>query len=662
MNEKAKVLKNVVNSQLSDLYMCSLEEYPDVELTNILDKLICSSMQSPGRKTLALRLLNGISLEGMKKNAYSWTSILIKSYAECKDSGDANQIITAIGKLAKSSHTSQDSRKLFGSNYIKNILEVITNECHVPVDHFVLLQTISILLKLYPEYSTQASGGVKNFLTKFIDSPKHDIVESSALCYHLLLNISKERSNDILAKELWSIYQRKLVDVLQTLSDIFLGNASSNVMEAVKCEPLNIPMFQLSDDPIKRYPQIFLRFKNIAIYLIVTLREPFSAVKLINSNSVIHLIKSALGNSHINQQRNKKINEIMLDLLLPQFFNVLLKILETLILSLGNHLRRSYKQIWTIFGDLLKLTTYEKNKKKTSYLRLRLKTYHVISLWCQTIGQGSRSDLISNSIMDDMLNICKSMSTTNSVATDTIMMEAIYSAQRCIFHILNSSPNNLKLYSSLVMETNVMNFFCRTCDSSLWNTYSCEYRSGLIKILFSILTARAFLKPSSVEAIINIIRQVSVSDKNIEVRNNCATILLYLENCAHPQKNSYKLNVVQRTVNNFINVAENNKLQQQNSHIYTNDGNCQKTSSEFALKEKSQPDRIAENGIKIVPQFSEASTIKSIEKANNKPTNSNDQMPEAESTSIYLEDISDDISTDEKLVANIVTTFIEDLI
>lgn len=169
---------------------------------------------------------------------------------------------------------------MFGSNYVKKIFEIISKEYYTPINNLAILRLMVILLQLYPEYSIQCSGIVKDFVSQFTDSPNHNIVESSAKCYHHLLSISKYRFNRIAVKELWQTYQGRLLDMLRSLSDLFLGISDSPAIEALDCEHLNIPMLQLCDDPTERISQVFIRFKNVAIYFIVTLRYVNEVLKI----------------------------------------------------------------------------------------------------------------------------------------------------------------------------------------------------------------------------------------------------------------------------------------------------------------------------------------------------------------------------------------------
>nr|XP_036224478.1 uncharacterized protein LOC106618850 isoform X4 [Bactrocera oleae] len=486
MNESMKLFEEIVGSQFPNLFLDSLEEYPDIDLKVALEKVICSSMRNSGNYSLALRLLSGAYNETMNKKTCLWTSILLKLYVSCKENRDANQLLAILGVLAELAYTSEESRRMFGCNYVKNLLEIISKKYYTPTDNLAVLRLMVILLQFYPEYSAQSSGIVKDFLSQFMDSHNQNVMESAAKCYHHLLSISKYCFNRIAVKDLWETYQGELLDMLQTLSDSFLGVLNSPVIQAMNCEPLNIPMLELCDDPIKRISQVFIRFKNVAVYFIVTLR-------------------------------------------------------------LKSHLRKNYKQIWMILGDMLKLSSHKiVIEQKKTYMRLHGKIYDVITLWCKIVNQGSRSDLLINFMLKDMQDISSTLSMifkskiySSATNLKAIVRELISSKQRCIFQVLNSSPSNLKYDITKAIEENVLTAFSGMYDVSL-NKYNCECRTDFVSTLFSMFTANIYLDPSSAEILVNAIRHIPLMDQKIQDHTKYALMMLHLESCIHPQKNNLK--------------------------------------------------------------------------------------------------------------------------
>nr|XP_036224321.1 uncharacterized protein LOC106618850 isoform X2 [Bactrocera oleae] len=512
-----------------------------------LEKVICSSMRNSGNYSLALRLLSGAYNETMNKKTCLWTSILLKLYVSCKENRDANQLLAILGVLAELAYTSEESRRMFGCNYVKNLLEIISKKYYTPTDNLAVLRLMVILLQFYPEYSAQSSGIVKDFLSQFMDSHNQNVMESAAKCYHHLLSISKYCFNRIAVKDLWETYQGELLDMLQTLSDSFLGVLNSPVIQAMNCEPLNIPMLELCDDPIKRISQVFIRFKNVAVYFIVTLREPFLSEKPVNANRIIDIIKGALNVIQLFNNRKKTINSIMRNLLLPEFYYILLQVLKALIITLKSHLRKNYKQIWMILGDMLKLSSHKiVIEQKKTYMRLHGKIYDVITLWCKIVNQGSRSDLLINFMLKDMQDISSTLSMifkskiySSATNLKAIVRELISSKQRCIFQVLNSSPSNLKYDITKAIEENVLTAFSGMYDVSL-NKYNCECRTDFVSTLFSMFTANIYLDPSSAEILVNAIRHIPLMDQKIQDHTKYALMMLHLESCIHPQKNNLK--------------------------------------------------------------------------------------------------------------------------
>ncbi|XP_049318424.1 uncharacterized protein LOC105226812 isoform X4 [Bactrocera dorsalis] len=550
MNESLKLFEEIVGSQFHNLFVDSLEEYSDIDLKVALEKVVCSSMRNSGNYSLVLRLLNGTYNERTNKKTCLWTSIILKLYVSCKESRDATQLLAILGVLAKSAYTSEESRKIFGCNYVKNILEIISKNCYTPSNNLAALRLMVILLQFYPEYSVQSSGIVKDFVSQFMDSPNHNVMESAAKCYHHLLSISKNGSSRIAVKDLWKAYQGGLLDMLQTLSDSFVGVLNAPVIEPINCEPLNIPILQLCDDPIKRISQVFIRFKNVAVYFIVTLREPFLSEKPVNTNKIFGIIKGALNVVHLFTNRKKTIIGMMRNLLLPEFYFILLQILKALMITLKSDLRKNYKQIWMILGDMLKLSTHKiVIEQKKTYMRLNGKIYDVITLWCKIVNQGSRSDLLIDLMLKDMQDISSTLSKilnskicSSGTDLETIVQELICSKQKCIFEVLNSSPNNVNYDITKTIVANVLTAFSGMYDLSL-NKYNYECRTDFVSNLFSMFTANIYLDPSTAEIFVNTLRHIPLTDQRIEDHTRYALMMLHLESCIHPQKNNLKSSI-----------------------------------------------------------------------------------------------------------------------
>ncbi|XP_049318427.1 uncharacterized protein LOC105226812 isoform X6 [Bactrocera dorsalis] len=644
MNESLKLFEEIVGSQFHNLFVDSLEEYSDIDLKVALEKVVCSSMRNSGNYSLVLRLLNGTYNERTNKKTCLWTSIILKLYVSCKESRDATQLLAILGVLAKSAYTSEESRKIFGCNYVKNILEIISKNCYTPSNNLAALRLMVILLQFYPEYSVQSSGIVKDFVSQFMDSPNHNVMESAAKCYHHLLSISKNGSSRIAVKDLWKAYQGGLLDMLQTLSDSFVGVLNAPVIEPINCEPLNIPILQLCDDPIKRISQVFIRFKNVAVYFIVTLREPFLSEKPVNTNKIFGIIKGALNVVHLFTNRKKTIIGMMRNLLLPEFYFILLQILKALMITLKSDLRKNYKQIWMILGDMLKLSTHKiVIEQKKTYMRLNGKIYDVITLWCKIVNQGSRSDLLIDLMLKDMQDISSTLSKilnskicSSGTDLETIVQELICSKQKCIFEVLNSSPNNVNYDITKTIVANVLTAFSGMYDLSL-NKYNYECRTDFVSNLFSMFTANIYLDPSTAEIFVNTLRHIPLTDQRIEDHTRYALMMLHLESCIHPQKNNLKSSI---EIDLGIGFPMLEDISIKSNYEDINKMNVKST------RDITQPET----------QRSEAMNKSS---KNDKP--STRCLAEINSGAKINGIHSEHTSTDDQLVANIFTAFVDDL-
>ncbi|XP_067621258.1 uncharacterized protein [Eurosta solidaginis] len=609
-----------------------------------LEKIMNSTVHNTEASSIALRLLNTSKEEVNWIKLHHWTSNLLKLYETCTESHIAHQVIAAVGFLANLSNSSQESRRQFGTHHITNILNVISNEYSVNVDKLVVLQCILILLELYPEYCIRAEGVVSTFLTNLVDSQKHDIVELSAKCYHLLLNIYIFRTRKMQLKNLWKIYQEKLTEDVQILLHNLLGLFPSAVIEAAQCGPLSIPILLIGDDPVKRLAKIFIRLRNFAIYLIVTIREPLPAEKLINPNKIMSFIKNSL-EALSRASENKTSNRIILTLLFPQLYYILLQVLEALITTIGTDLRRNYKEVWTIMAKMLNSSSGERSmEEKQSYMRVRIKLCDVIALWCKITGQGSRSDLMHSFVINALTNT-SSIYTFSKTAygkygfgknvADKTVQEVVSATQSCLYQMFLSSPNHVKPQAAKAIEATTFNMFTTFLDASLDNNIKNGHKHDFLHVIFAMLKTRNFFSPSCAEAFINIAREIYLEDQRSKMRYNNALILLNLENYIHPQKDCLKYQMeVNRTHNIFL-----------ESFDWKNT----KCSDEAGMEMGNVPDMTTETDIGNLPP---ANQFADIEESS---------LFKSKSSRKCSEDVIQLNSNDEKLIANIITTFVDDL-
>ncbi|XP_022232553.2 uncharacterized protein LOC111080969 isoform X2 [Drosophila obscura] len=530
MDQIENLLECITNTNLKtqSIYLNMLDENHIIWSKKlIVSQLITKLLVKRKTRALGYRLLicylNQYSLEESEKSANVWFTIILKSLNESEIRLYGEIIFEALALLIKNIQCDFSLSKAFGSVNILKVVEKVSLNAVLEDDFCTLsaLHTVEQCLKYYPRSLKSGKSAIENFLIKLLDSTNLDIVSQTGECWLLLQKVRGSPSNGVENdKNQWRDYQMTLLGSLYSIINktfpisekIFVGAAVANPFEHFK--------MHLTEDPVKRAAQVCQRFCNLVDFLKIALSNPFPDKKLIFTQQILCFIQRGLY-VKINNTNNPKMDYVCFKALLPQMNIKLLELLEVLI-----------------------------------DIKFRFVVYKTISLWCSNLKEGSHCEIISETIINEILDDVtqrksflskesiekkKTLETPFTTLTQLNENEKLLhkEAFSCLHIILTSSGNLLR--KSVMKE--VHNALLEVCiemhaeptksenSTRLWNC-----RLEIYKILIVILKSRNFRCPAPSEILMCFLDESRLFENSLEVRLNSQALFEALESSLHPQK------------------------------------------------------------------------------------------------------------------------------
>ncbi|BFF88958.1 proline- glutamic acid- and leucine-rich protein 1 [Drosophila madeirensis] len=502
------------NQKTQSIYLNMLDENhiksnKRVVVSQQITKLLTKRKTRPLGYRLLLCYLNQYSLEGSEKSANVWFTIILKSLnvSEIRLYGEI--IFEALALLIKNIQCDFNLSKAFGSVYVLKVVEkfslkeILEDECCT----LSALHTVEQCLKYYPRSIKSGKSGIENFLMNLLDSNNVDIVFQTGECWLLLQKVRGSLSigakND---ENQWRDYQLTLLRSLYSIinksfpisEEIFVGTIVSNHLSHFEVD--------LTEDPVKRAAQVCQRFCNLIDFLKIALSKPYPDKKLIFTQQILCFIQRGIS-LKINNKSNPKMDYVCFKALLPQMQIKLLELLEVLIDICHTHLRIHFRTILSILLESLENTKLiSKEGNRLQYVKFRFVVYKTISIWCSNLKEGSHCEIISETLINELLN-------------DVTQRQLILSKEKV---------HNALLKLCIEMNAEPMKSEYLT---KLWNC-----RLEIYKILILLLNLRNYSCPVSSEMLLCILDESRLIENNLEVRLNSQALFEVLESSLHPHK------------------------------------------------------------------------------------------------------------------------------
>ncbi|BFF88957.1 proline- glutamic acid- and leucine-rich protein 1 [Drosophila madeirensis] len=554
------------NQKTQSIYLNMLDENhiksnKRVVVSQQITKLLTKRKTRPLGYRLLLCYLNQYSLEGSEKSANVWFTIILKSLnvSEIRLYGEI--IFEALALLIKNIQCDFNLSKAFGSVYVLKVVEkfslkeILEDECCT----LSALHTVEQCLKYYPRSIKSGKSGIENFLMNLLDSNNVDIVFQTGECWLLLQKVRGSLSigakND---ENQWRDYQLTLLRSLYSIinksfpisEEIFVGTIVSNHLSHFEVD--------LTEDPVKRAAQVCQRFCNLIDFLKIALSKPYPDKKLIFTQQILCFIQRGIS-LKINNKSNPKMDYVCFKALLPQMQIKLLELLEVLIDICHTHLRIHFRTILSILLESLENTKLiSKEGNRLQYVKFRFVVYKTISIWCSNLKEGSHCEIISETLINELLNDVTQRQLI--LSKESIEGKKIPETQFFTFNCLSLSENekffHKEAFSCLhliltssghLLRNSVMkkvhNALLKLCIEMNAEPMKSEYltklwncRLEIYKILILLLNLRNYSCPVSSEMLLCILDESRLIENNLEVRLNSQALFEVLESSLHPHK------------------------------------------------------------------------------------------------------------------------------
>lgn len=580
---------------------------------------ISSLLSKSTSRLLGLRLLNKFldqcNADVFNKTGNLWTSLALKACHAQMQPNEASLAYEALGKIASKSLQSPDLTKSFSTGHLAKVYESLN---YVPIANVVsALRCVEICLRLYPASSGPSRKTIEKFLARFHDTLDADIVLYNGKCLHLMQQVSGGEIRSSSHKTQWKTYQTQLVGSIHEIFDVMFANCNEIWDDNVVQEHFNMEKIELSDEPVNRAAQLYIRYHNLVQYLIVALKEPFPTEKPILPKMLLSIINRGLSVTCNILNQNPITDNIALALLIPKVHIDLLHLLDAMTSILRGHILPYYNLILGLLMDIMKSTsTDDSNGSQKPFALLRAKIYESISLWCKIQSSGSRCDAIAEHLINEILaditpeqneltlQVCagagkhmskkmkrqlhKAQNERSKISKTAVKVAKNFlpqkedrnqmvciAALRCLQEILLSVASFLKPTKIKLLQTTLVqicgNFYELALDvGHLYSSAQC--RLEIYNLLCVIVSTPHHLSPPPMDLILVLLNNGCSRDGNVKVRTHCGRILQNLEKLLHPQKESLVFPVDGRDVRNaFIMLGQERLLDESAAATLNND-------------------------------------------------------------------------------------------
>ncbi|KAH8378852.1 hypothetical protein KR009_001772, partial [Drosophila setifemur] len=539
-----------------------------------MEQILTSTLRKRKTRGFGFRLLicylKKSDLQLAEKNANLWLTITFQScnITEIRLYGDL--IFSSMALLIQKVQHDGALSKAFATTYLAKVFETLSINEIYENERCILaaLKTIKRCLKYYPRAIKSGKVQIEKFLVNLLGSSNSDVVYQTGECWLLLQNIRGAFNNgNINDKCLWREYQLKLLNHLDFIIQNNFSISEDTIDSSANSNTLDPLAIKLATDPLERAAQIFRRFKNIVVFLKIALSKPFINKKLIYTQRILRIIQSGLA-VHTGRKTNTQLDHVCFLRYLPEVKIQLLELLEILIDVCYTHLRMDFRLILNILLDSLENTkTLLDEGNATHFVNVRLIVYRVITLWCATLQEGSHCDIISETLIKEILSDILPQRTNMSISVikkpinrgnqiskcppkksfsvlelslgneDKELLHK--EAYHCLHKLLSSSGHLLRV-SFLKDVHNSLLEICSRMHSEPMNkqhlpaVWNC--RLEVYNAFVFLLKSRNNGCPPPSEIFINLFNESSLLDKSIELRINSKILIEALEPSLHPLK------------------------------------------------------------------------------------------------------------------------------
>ncbi|XP_017105240.2 proline-, glutamic acid- and leucine-rich protein 1 [Drosophila bipectinata] len=526
-----------------------------------MEKILTATLKKRESRGLGFRLLichlSKKDTELADKTGNIWLTLTFQSCNATELNLYGDLIFSGLALLIKKIQHDSNLSKTFTSTYLVKVFDIISRKevCDNQSCTLAALKTIKLCLEFYPRTIKSGKVPIEKFLLNSLDSNNKDVVSKAGECWLLLQNVrgpsNQGNNND---KLIWQNYQTSLLKNLNTvLKENFA--LSKDTLESCSSGPFPITV---AKDPLERTSQNFRRFLNLVEFLKIALRKPFGNKKLINTQQILSFIGNGLSVDGV-KKINAHIDNVCFGIYLTEVKIKLLELLETLIDVCHTHLRMDFRVILNVLLDSLENTkTLLSTGNRSQSDKVRSVVYRVISKWCATLQEGSHCEIISETLVKEILEDIRqspdkrknpTQAPKNQQSGTISALELLQGnedkklllgeAFNCLQKLLSSSGHLLKVSLLKDVHSSLLGICSRMHSDPVrkrhlpvvWNC-----RLETYKAFVFLLKARNNNCPPPSEIYLSLLSQSIVFGNNTKLRQSFKALAEDLEPYLHPQK------------------------------------------------------------------------------------------------------------------------------
>lgn len=530
-------------------------------LINKMEPILTATLKKRESRGLGFRLLichlSKKDTELADKTGNIWLTLTFQACNATELCSYGDLIFSTLALLIKKIQHDANLSKTFTSTYLAKIFDIISRKevCDNQSCALAALKAIKLCLEYYPRTIKSGKVAIEKFLLTSLDSSNKDIVAKSGECWLLLQNVrSPSNQGNINDKLIWHNYQLLL---LKNLNIVIKENfaMSKDTLESCTSGPFSITV---AKDPLKRTAQNFRRFLNLVEFLKIALSKPFANKKLVSTQLILSFIGHGLSVNGV-QKINAHIDNVCFGIYLTEVKIKLLELLETLIDVCHTHLRMDFRVVLNILLDSLENTkTFLSNGNRSQFANVRSIVYRVISKWCATLQEGSHCEIISETLVKEILEDIRqqpekrknpNLTTKNQQKGTISALELLQGnedkellvgeAFNCLQKLLSSSGHSLKVSLLKDVHSSLLETCTRIHSDPVRKrhqpvVWSCRLET--YKLFVFLLKSRNNNCPPPSEIYLSLLTQSSVFGNNTKLRRSFKALSEELEPYLHPQK------------------------------------------------------------------------------------------------------------------------------
>ena len=409
------------------------------------------------------------------------------------------------------------------------------------------------------------------FLKLFMDNNDDELIEIVGECLHLLQQTRGGGTSGGVHKKCWAEYQSQIVGSIQESFDKLMKNVPEIDGTLGKSETLKLPNPKLSTEPVEKYTQQLIRFKNLCKILAITLLKPFPTAKTIQVARILGLVEKGLSiDQSALEKKSQTTDNVILGALLPQIQISCLELLQCLILLTQQNILPHSKGICDIVMRVLKQTSPKDNMKHRINVTLRSAVYETMVLFLNTSSNNAFVKNCSENLLKEIIldttprnnAMCLMIPTGKKDSLSRKQLRKVQSEKKVQKAVTSDNLENEQELCVVALEllnvlwktngTLLKPVLCKIVqDKILFIAFSSASRDEnqsedlytnprcriqLMETIYTLMSCSTFNCPPPLSFGLELLKKMKQSDHDYNVRKLCDSLSINVEKLIHNKK------------------------------------------------------------------------------------------------------------------------------